>query len=67
MTIDDVVGRPRTAAANEARQRRAARRRALQVTQHREHLDDEVLAVVVAVLAGEALRRGLEVPELFVE
>lgn len=65
MTVDVTVGR--TAAATAARQRRAARRLALELAARVQLLDDEVLAVLVAVVANEAARRCLDPAELFVE
>lgn len=65
MTVDVVVNR--TAAATAARQRHAARRLALELAARVQLLDDEVLAVLVAVVANEAAARYLDPAELFVD
>lgn len=63
MTIDVTVDRTR--AATLARQRQAARRRALTVGRRVDLLDDEVLAALVAALVNEAAERGVNAPEMF--
>lgn len=57
----------RTAAATAARRRQSARRAALDLAARLDQLDDAALEMLTAVVALAALRRGLEVPELFVE
>lgn len=64
MTVDVFVRR--TAAATAARQQRAARRLALDIAARVWLLGDDVLAMLVAVVANEAARRGLDPAELFV-
>jgi hypothetical protein len=57
----------RTSAASAARRRLALRRRALDLARRAADLDDQALEVMVAVLCGEAARRGLPVDELFMD
>lgn len=64
MTADVSVARARTAAATEANKRRKAERVCLEVGLRLEHLDDERLQLLAAVLVVEVLERGLAVPDL---
>lgn len=60
------LSRPRTAAATAARQRSAARRAAIRLgVEQVGHLDDQYLIALASALAGEAERRGLEIPREF--
>lgn len=63
MTSDVNVNRTR--AATTARVRGAARRRALHVARHLDLLDDDVLSVITALLANEAVARNLDPEALF--
>jgi hypothetical protein len=68
VTSDVIVDRSRTAAATAARQRRAARRVALDLAARLDLVEDEVLATLTARLVAECMKRGVvEVEELFIE
>ena len=54
----------RTHGANKANRARGASTAAYELARRLEHLDDERLQALAAVLVAEALARGLAVPDL---
>jgi hypothetical protein len=57
VTIDEIVVRPRTAAANAARARSAAERATVEAMKRIVHLEDETFAALAEFVEQERVRR----------